>query len=342
MMTPPDIRNKPVVPVSLITTMYNEEKSVNDFLRSVIAMTVLPKEIVIVDGGSKDRTQEFLTEFSNEYRGIMEIRIIIDPTCTIYHTPAPIAKGRNIAIAAAQFPVIAVTDAGCIVAEAWLDEITRPFFASEDVDFVAGWYEPLAKSFFEECQAAATFPAVRTVNVETFLPSSRSVAFRKSLWSAVGGYPELALGGEDTLFDLKIKAVARKRVFAAAAVVYWRLRPNYRVFMKLVYRYGFGDGFSRILMMNAVKNIIKLGVVLVLAVLSAVHSLAWMVPLFMVLWLLPFIGHIRGAFVIRDIKKYPLISLLKISANTAYLTGYFVGLATKEHPTFEKVNDHAH
>ena len=40
---------------------------------------------------------------------------------------------------------------------------------------------------------------------ETFLPSGRSIAFKKSAWKEVGGYPENLYTGEDTLFDLKLK-----------------------------------------------------------------------------------------------------------------------------------------
>ena len=38
-----------------------------------------------------------------------------------------------------------------------------------------------------------------------FLPSSRSVAFRKSAWTAIGGYPAWLDYGEDIVFDLALQ-----------------------------------------------------------------------------------------------------------------------------------------
>lgn len=335
-----DIQRIQKVPVSIVTTIFNEERTIREFLVSLLTMTVLPSEIVIVDGGSRDNTLSVLKEFEKEYSSIIGVKIIIDPTCTIHHSPAPIAKGRNIAIENASYPVIAVTDAGCLVHERWLEEISRPMLGSSAVDFVAGWYEPLAKSYFEECQAMATFPAFTSVDPESFLPSSRSVAFKKELWKKIGKYPELALGGEDTLFDLNVKEHSTGRVFRPEAVVYWRLRPNFKVFVKLVYRYGFGDGFSRILWMNAVKNTVKILIPAATIILSAIHSVLWLLATVIYLWLLPFNGNLREAFRMKHTVKYPMVSFLKITANSAYLIGYCVGLFTKKHPLFEKVSDH--
>ncbi len=41
--------------ISFITTVYNEEGSIIEFLQSLKRQTLLPGEIVIVDGGSTDR-----------------------------------------------------------------------------------------------------------------------------------------------------------------------------------------------------------------------------------------------------------------------------------------------
>ncbi len=44
------------------------------------------------------------------------------------------------------------------------------------------------------------------INPSTYLPPGGSIAFKKELWAAVGGYPEwLTSTGEDTTFDLELK-----------------------------------------------------------------------------------------------------------------------------------------
>lgn len=54
--------------VSLIFTVLNEEKSVKNLLDSLLKQTRKPDEIVVVDGGSKDRTVEILKQYRKSFR----------------------------------------------------------------------------------------------------------------------------------------------------------------------------------------------------------------------------------------------------------------------------------
>ncbi|MBM3709909.1 MAG: glycosyltransferase [Actinobacteria bacterium] len=49
--------------VSFITTVFNEEKSVLLFLESLVSQTLMPEEIVVVDGGSSDNTLNLIIEY---------------------------------------------------------------------------------------------------------------------------------------------------------------------------------------------------------------------------------------------------------------------------------------
>ena len=79
---------------------------------------------------------------------------------------------------------------------------------------------------------------------KAFLPSGRSIAFRKRAWESVGGYPENLYTGEDTLFDLRLKERGFKFKLAKNAIVYWRGRNTIKKFIKQFYLYGKGDGKS--------------------------------------------------------------------------------------------------
>jgi glycosyltransferase involved in cell wall biosynthesis len=52
--------------VSILIPAYNSEKWIADTLRSAIAQTWTPREIIVVDDGSKDRTLEVLRGFESE------------------------------------------------------------------------------------------------------------------------------------------------------------------------------------------------------------------------------------------------------------------------------------
>src|SRR6187401_1554068 len=96
--------------ISLVMTVRNEAKSLPHLLESVFAQTLLPNEIVIVDGGSTDGTQDAV----RAYTGRLPLRLIEEPG-------ANISRGRNRAIREAAHDVIAVTDAGVRLDPRWLE-----------------------------------------------------------------------------------------------------------------------------------------------------------------------------------------------------------------------------
>jgi GT2 family glycosyltransferase len=70
--------------------------------------------------------------------------------------------------------------------------------------------------------------------------SSRSIAFKKECWKKVGGYPDLTTG-EDTQFNIKLIENGFNFYFAKDAIVYWKMRKNWKEFFKQFYKYGVGD-----------------------------------------------------------------------------------------------------
>jgi len=228
------------VKISLITTLFNEADNINAFLESYQKQTKYADEFIIVDGGSTDGTAEIIRSFVNAHPQL-NIWLIIDSTCNKKHVNGPIAKGRNVAIQHARYDYIAVTDAGCILERRWFEEISR-LFADHHVDVVSGWYEALIENDFQKEYSDIYLPKLATVDLNTFLPSSRSIAFKKNCWEKVSGYPETSLTGEDTKFDMDMKKLHCKFVFNPNAIVYWECPKNDKeAFAKATY-YAIGDG----------------------------------------------------------------------------------------------------
>ncbi|HSH05074.1 MAG TPA: glycosyltransferase [Anaerolineae bacterium] len=216
--------------VSVIATIKNEGEGVRPLLDSLCEQTKLPDEIVICDGGSTDNTLAIL----DEYRPYLPLKIIVEPGCNI-------SQGRNYAIAAAQGPIIAATDAGVILGPYWLEEITRPF-SNENVAVVSGWFESDPYTDFEVVLGATVLPEQADIDPDTFLPSSRSIAFRKEAWAAISGYPEWLDYSEDLIFDMELRTKYGSFPFVPQAVVYFRPRKSLRAFAKQYYLYARGDG----------------------------------------------------------------------------------------------------
>ena len=74
-------------------------------------------------------------------------------------------------------------------------------------------------------------------------PSGRSVAFRRSAWERVGGFPEELRFAEDTAFGLRVGDGGRCVVQTDAPVV-WRQRDGWWATARMFAAYGRGDGMQ--------------------------------------------------------------------------------------------------
>jgi glycosyltransferase involved in cell wall biosynthesis len=224
------------VNVSVIATVLNEREAIERLLDSLEIQSRPPDEVVIADGGSTDGTLAVLTAWAAS--GRLPLRVLRKPG-------ANISAGRNAAIAAARGDVIAATDAGVRIKRDWLAALVAPFEAQEAGRFVAvvsGWFVADPQNAFETAMGATILPHLQEIKAETFLPSSRSVAFRKVAWQAVGGYPEWLDYCEDLIFDLRLRDLYGPSLFVPEAAVYFRPRSSLRAFFKQYYHYARGDG----------------------------------------------------------------------------------------------------
>lgn len=220
--------------ISVCITVFNEEGSVEALLDSLIIQTFLPDEIVIVDGGSTDNTLSVISNYKFPASNKKTRLKVINKKCTR-------AQGRNIAVRGAKHGIIAMTDADCTASAKWLERITKPF-ADTSVDIVAGFYDMRAESPMQK--AASVFLGVvpQDFDEKTFLPSTRSIAFRRSAWKKVGGFPEKDdNSAEDT--DFNYLAVKKGLKFARVknARVGWRTPDNLGEIFKKFYTYAYWD-----------------------------------------------------------------------------------------------------
>ncbi|MEK7498055.1 MAG: glycosyltransferase [Patescibacteria group bacterium] len=217
--------------VSVCVTTFNEKKTIERLLESLILQTKKPSQIVIVDAGSTDETVGIIKKYK-------KVKLIIAGG-------ASSTKGRNIAIKNSKYDIIVTTDAGCVADKFWLKRITEPF-RDREVDMVAGFYNMETKTSFQK--ALAGFMGVLPSRFdEKFLPSTRSMAFRKSLWKRVGGFSENLKGAiDDTDFNYKVSKVDAKIVRVKNAIVEWGIPDNLIDALKKFYGYAKGDAEYRV------------------------------------------------------------------------------------------------
>jgi glycosyltransferase involved in cell wall biosynthesis len=236
---------------TVIATVLNEAGSISGLLESLAHQTRRPDAVIIVDGGSTDGTVDVLCEW--ESAGRLPLRVIEAPG-------ANISRGRNIAISAAETEIIAGTDAGTQLSPDWLENLMAPFEQDPPPDVVAGFFVADSQTVFETALGATTLPVIDDVNPNRFLPSSRSIAFRRSVWQDLGGYPEWLDFCEDLLFDLWLREDGYRIAFAPDAIAHFRPRRSLREFFWQYYRYARGDGKADLWPM---RHVIRYGTYLI-------------------------------------------------------------------------------
>ncbi len=307
--------------VSVIVTVKNEGDGLRPLLDSLINQTYYADEVVISDGGSTDNTLEIL----GEYKQYLPLKIIVAPGSNI-------SQGRNRAIEASSGMIVAVTDAGVVLAPDWLEELIRPI-ASGETAVVSGWFEPDPYTDFEVVMGATVLPTRDEINPATFLPSSRSVAFSRTAWEEVGGYPEWLDYGEDLVFDRALREKYGPFPFESKAVVYFRPRGSLRAFFRQYYFYARGDGKANLW---PGRHLIRYLTYLIL--LPIILRLAWREK--WPGWLLLLLG--IGAYSRRPaerlwestwgwrpparLRAFALIPIIRLVGDVAKMLGYPVGL----------------
>ncbi len=237
--------------VSVITTIFNESATIEGLLDTLATQERTPDEVILCDGGSTDGTVALIAAYQQRHpQRLPQLRVIAE-------AGANISRGRNLAIAAASHPLIAVTDAGVRLTDGWLAALIAPWEEAMRRQAppplaVAGFFLPdqrgqdCAQQTFLTAMAATVLPLIDEINPQRFLPSSRSVAFTKAAWAQAGGYPEWLDYCEDLIFDLTINgqqpATPTAFVWAPAAAVYFQPRATLRSFWTQYYRYARGDG----------------------------------------------------------------------------------------------------
>jgi glycosyltransferase involved in cell wall biosynthesis len=100
--------------ISVIIPAYNEEATIRRCLLALSSQTV-PRssyELIVVDGNSKDRTREIAAEYAD---------------LVFIQDSERVAGARNDGFIRAKHDIVATTDADCIVASDWIEQILHSF-----------------------------------------------------------------------------------------------------------------------------------------------------------------------------------------------------------------------
>ena len=189
-------------------------------------------EIIIVDAGSTDVSYKLLKSYEEKH---FQVKVFSSPG-------AFPGKGRNIAIENARADIIVQIDGDSYAESNWLEKITFPIISGM-ADYVTGNIKimPIYKNILGK-----RFDMARIYGVSLFgkgredglMAGGSSVAYKRSIWEKVKGFPEWTVASEDRMFAEKVKRFFNVRhKFVEDAIVYWQIGPTLRDIFKRMAAY---------------------------------------------------------------------------------------------------------
>ncbi len=234
--------------VSVIITCYNEEKNIQECLNTLVHQTYPEEkyEIIVADGGSKDRTQPIVKDLMKTYHNI---NLVVE-------SKKGTSAGRNAGIKAAHYDYIAFIDADCEAPHNWLETLVEQFhniqLTDKKVIAVGGTNIPPenAGSFLQAIGIAldsyiGSFGSVqgrqlkKPMNVSSL--SNLNVLYDKQKIIDVGYYDEsLVSEAEDADINFRLFSAGNRFLFIPYSFVWHKMRPTPKTWLKNMFRYGKG------------------------------------------------------------------------------------------------------
>ncbi|MET0648458.1 MAG: glycosyltransferase [Pyrinomonadaceae bacterium] len=211
-------QGSPELQISLVVPVRNEEESLRRLVSSIRAQTRQPDEVVLVDGGSTDRTVELARELA---AGDERFRVV-------EAGEASPGRGRNIGTSEARYPWVAFTDAGIGLDPEWLERLAEQVEEDPGTEVVYGNFDPVVGTFFERCAAVAYVMPKTPHGERGDLTRGRFIAssmMRREVWRRAGGFPDMR-AAEDLIFMERVEAQGARTRWAPRANVFWQLQPS--------------------------------------------------------------------------------------------------------------------
>lgn len=212
----PAARPARAVAVSVVIPVRDEEKSLPALVASLRGQTYPPAEVIIVDGGSTDRTVETARRLAG---GDERFRVVEAGAATP-------GRGRNVGTEAARSEWVAYTDAGIRVEPTWLERLVAEVERDPSLEVVYGNYEMEAETPFARAAAVAYgAPKRERPGGRMRGPFIASSMMRREVWRRVGGFPDLR-AAEDLILMERIEAEGCRTGWSPAATVWWQVQPT--------------------------------------------------------------------------------------------------------------------
>ena len=178
--------------ISVIVPTWNEECYLPKCLSSLRNQSLKRHyEIIVVDGGSTDRTLEIARAFAD--------KVLVEPG-------KPVGAARNAGAKVAEGAILAFIDADTMASQAWLEGIIQSFRVNPSVVCVTGPTIPYGGSRFDELMYRVA-NGLERFSFKLGFPhvAGFNCAYKKNAFWSAGGFDENRELSEDIMLSLRIR-----------------------------------------------------------------------------------------------------------------------------------------
>ncbi len=220
--------------VSVVVCSYNGGKTTRACLEALGRMTYPNYEVIFVDDGSTDNTQEILEDFPDVVK--------------IKQPNMGLSVARNTGAAAATGEIIAYTDSDCMPDEDWLYYMVNTLQSGDYAGVGGPNISPPAADWVQACVAAAPGGPTHVLTTDTVaehIPGC-NMAFYRWAFDKVGGFdPRYRKAGDDVDFCWRLQQLGGVIAFSPSAIVWHYRRFTLKAFLKQQAGYGEAESMLR-------------------------------------------------------------------------------------------------
>lgn len=216
--------------MSVVVCAYNAADTLDDCLRSLGKLTYPDYEVILINDGSKDRTEAIGLSYPH-------VRVITTPN-------QGLSAARNTGLSAATGEIVAYTDADVRVDPDWLTYLAQPFVNSDVAAAGGPNVVPPDDPWVAQCVARAPGGPTHVLfddRIAEHVPGC-NIAIRREALLAIGGFNPIYLrAGDDVDVCWRLQARGWKIGFAPAAHVWHHHRASVRAYWRQQVGYGEGE-----------------------------------------------------------------------------------------------------
>lgn len=172
--------------ISFIIPLYNDENNIGKCISSIISEKATDDELIIVNNGSTDSSQEIVSGFN-------EAQLLNIERGTI-------AFARNCGARISKNGILAFIDSDCILCPGWRSEVQRAF-ENSNLDATGSKYlTPKYASWIER----AWYSQRANKNQQVKYINSGNLIIKRDVFFSVDGFNEKLITGEDAEFGWRL------------------------------------------------------------------------------------------------------------------------------------------